>query len=92
MLKRYVQICDAVKKLNDDHIDSLMPSATQNRQVKRLVEIMIKIGEIQLELKHKACTMLTARDNFDIVTGRPQEMEPRLKSDVQIVLSPDFEQ
>lgn len=87
MLKRYVKIRDAVGKLNDDHVDSLMPSAAQNRQVKRLVDIMIEIDEIQLELQHEACTMLTARDSFDVVTGRHQEMEPRLKSDVQIVSS-----
>lgn len=41
MLKCHVQIRDAVGKWNDDHVDSLIPSAAQNKQVERLVEIMV---------------------------------------------------
>ena len=91
MLKRYIELREILPRLNDATVDALMPTAPQNREIDGLFRMMVELEEIQLDLQHEQCTLLSTRDNFDVLLSRHPEMAGRLNADARIVHSPEFE-
>ena len=89
MLKRYLDIRDAIKEVAA--VEELVPRPSAHRKIVQLVEKLEELDSVCVQLQAEKCTMADARLLFDAVLVKYPAMEGHLRVNANIVHSPAFE-
>ncbi len=91
MLLRYKQIRSHLEEIMVDELDSLIPSARENRRIDALVDKFQELNSVTLALQRDSVSCADIRLLFDEVMKSYPDTRARLGTDAEIVSFPEFE-
>ncbi|KUF83134.1 hypothetical protein AM587_10000522 [Phytophthora nicotianae] len=89
MLKRYVEIRDAIKMVQA--VEDLVPRPTSHRRIVQLLSKLDDLDSVCVKLQSEELTLADVRLLFDAVVVKYPVTASYLKADASIVHSPGFE-
>lgn len=91
MLVRYKEIRPVLKDVEVDDLDSLLPTARENKRIDELCVKFEELNSVTKALQNESLTCADARSIFDEVIEQYPSTEGRLSSSADIVATEDFE-